>query len=1463
MSWRKKAFRWRHRRWASVALCGAVAVAGWPDHQLARAFVIEQEAGQFLKWPITPQSPEVSYVVDQVGTPDVPGLSELAAIQEGFRVWTDVGSAFLRFRSNGTVDTDQLSDEEFERTNLVGWVEDGWDEPPPDGLGLDRSFIAVTFVETERRRTASGEAGKVVQVITAFNGEHFIFSTSGNPLAMDVQNIMAHEAGHWLKLGHSAEAEATMFATSAIGETKKRDLHTDDRNGISRLYPQDDQFEPNNSQAAGTLLGRDNRSYEELTCLDVDWYLIDLNGGDGLTARIDFTSRYGNLQLALHDPAGTRVETSFGTDQDVETIIFNAPTAGRYGLRVFGSLKDTNSYALTIELRPNRPPSIPASPSPSDGATNQSRHIDLAWSGGDPDPGDTVTYSLFMEAGDPNPDVLAASGLRQPQFDPGRLAPGTAYFWRVVASDGKTSTSGLVWRFTTQANIPPGAPSAPTPAAGATNVRSPVRMSWSGGGDQDEDPVTYDVRLGIANPPEERLADGLTETTATTGELRHRTTYFWQVIARDSLGATTTGPVWSFTTQDPPPPSNHPPRAPANPQPSDGAIDQPISLTLRWTSGDPDGDALRYDVFFEASDASPDDRLGRNLSAASLTLDNLAFSTTHYWQVIASDGKAQTGGPVWSFTTEPPPPSRDATAPELSAHNPAPSAIEVPLDSNVFFRVKDDASGIQVESLTVQVAGQTIIRDGRALDEQPGRPFKVHMALIGSFRELVVNYDPSEEFRREQRVEVKVAVKDEAGNALDQRYTFTTQMLRLSPSIPVTPSRPTEGQYFPSIAISPNEKQIFVSWFELDRSSQRQELYLARSTDGGRRFTERRVPTDPAVGSVVDTPALSLNGGRLYLAWVQRRVRAELQPHPQVPDYDVYFSYSDDAGDSFAAPVRLNADATSVGASKDLALDARDGRVAVAWNLRSAPPDTTTPGIVLVRSLDRGTRFGPPEHVVQPPSGESISFPSIHWGPAGTLSLGWAATSGTGGFGPQARAIQRILFSTEGDAGGALQPPVTWYRNESTREFVSTLFARFIADPTGRWFHVVFLKEGDVAVLSVDTNADLPEGLPPHVTLTADALQTHHWHPTVATNRSGHLMAAWVDDRQPTTDGDTDIRCAESIDRGTSFNTPILASDPNDGGAPQESPAVAVDERGTVYLVWSDTRDGRRVRFTKSLARTQHKQEEISGIGGGAVEVGEGTALDRVRVELPPGAIDANIRITVSEPDGVPRTGLRDGATAIGQLVDFGPGGTQFAKPVRICLPYDPAELSRAGIAVPTLKIYRLVEPISVVNPTWEPLESVVEPSNQRVCAEVTHFSTHQLGGSNGGSSGGSGGNDGGGGGGSSGGTGGSEGGGGGGNSSGGSVSGGGSGGGGGGGGGCYLASSAFGSPQAPEVRVLIDLRARYTCRHPVGRRWLAFYDRYGPAWAQQLERHPWVKPAVRLVCYPLVRLAQYLGDHP
>ena len=95
------------------------------------------------------------------------------------------------------------------------------------------------------------------------------------------------------------------------------------------------------------------------------------------------------------------------------------------------------------------------------------------------------------------------------------------------------------------------------------------------------------------------------------------------------------------------PSPNQPPYTPSNPHPSSGATNIPLTQTLSWQGGDPDGDLVTYTVAFGTSDPTP--------VVAITTLAHytptLTMDTTYYWGITASDGISTSVGPTWRFTT--------------------------------------------------------------------------------------------------------------------------------------------------------------------------------------------------------------------------------------------------------------------------------------------------------------------------------------------------------------------------------------------------------------------------------------------------------------------------------------------------------------------------------------------------------------------------------------------------------------------------------------------------------------------------------------------------------------------------------------------------------------------------------------------------------------------------------------------
>lgn len=163
------------------------------------------------------------------------------AIETSFQSWEDVecegeplGLEFLldddpkdcdeHFRLKKDPDHDFSPDE-----NLFVFVED-W-----ENYGYDPSAFALTSV------WHNTTTGVIVGVDVELNETIGRFGICGiDPKrcrgVADIQNVVTHEIGHVLGLGHTDDEDAVMFAESKLGDTKKRTLKEDDIEGICEIY---------------------------------------------------------------------------------------------------------------------------------------------------------------------------------------------------------------------------------------------------------------------------------------------------------------------------------------------------------------------------------------------------------------------------------------------------------------------------------------------------------------------------------------------------------------------------------------------------------------------------------------------------------------------------------------------------------------------------------------------------------------------------------------------------------------------------------------------------------------------------------------------------------------------------------------------------------------------------------------------------------------------------------------------------------------------------------------------------------------------------------------------------------------------------------------------------------------------------------------------------------------------------
>ncbi|MFC1995017.1 IPT/TIG domain-containing protein [Chloroflexota bacterium] len=133
-------------------------------------------------------------------------------------------------------------------------------------------------------------------------------------------------------------------------------------------------------------------------------------------------------------------------DADSEKTMYGFVGTGENKKRTLHD-DDRAGIQWTYPGQDNNPPNTPSNPSPANHATGISTNVNLIWSGGDPDLGDTVAYDVYFGT-TPAPPMIS---YHQPAttYDPGILSYNTKYYWKIVAIDSQgASTIGAMWDFT-------------------------------------------------------------------------------------------------------------------------------------------------------------------------------------------------------------------------------------------------------------------------------------------------------------------------------------------------------------------------------------------------------------------------------------------------------------------------------------------------------------------------------------------------------------------------------------------------------------------------------------------------------------------------------------------------------------------------------------------------------------------------------------------------------------------------------------------------------------------------------------------------------------------------------------------------------------------------------------------------------------------------------------------------------
>jgi MYXO-CTERM domain-containing protein len=179
---------------------------------------------------------EVSVRVSTTAPAELPWFKLRDRVVMAFDTWNEVADCRLpQVEMVGTtkalsITTPKSLDEEPD--NVVVFIKSAakWSALP----GASSSTIALTFIA---HVPATGE---IIDADIAFNDAGFNFTVDDDAeLGVDLLSAITHEAGHFLGMGHSDDAAATMYADYGLRADDKlatRTLAQDDIDGVCALY---------------------------------------------------------------------------------------------------------------------------------------------------------------------------------------------------------------------------------------------------------------------------------------------------------------------------------------------------------------------------------------------------------------------------------------------------------------------------------------------------------------------------------------------------------------------------------------------------------------------------------------------------------------------------------------------------------------------------------------------------------------------------------------------------------------------------------------------------------------------------------------------------------------------------------------------------------------------------------------------------------------------------------------------------------------------------------------------------------------------------------------------------------------------------------------------------------------------------------------------------------------------------
>jgi hypothetical protein len=197
--------------------------------------------------------------------------------------------------------------------------------------------------------------------------------------------------------------------------------------------------------------------------------------------------------------------------------------------------------------------------------------------------------------------------------------------------------------------------------------------------DADNDPLFYDIYLDANNPPLNKVESTQELQQYTINNLQYDMTYYWEIVAWDSMADSSHSAIFQFSTK------LSPPEKPALVYPANNSAEEDTTLTLQWDYSGEYQDSLFFAIVLDTSE-TPITMIAPKVNEDHYNLKDLKFNSTYYWQVVANNGTDSTWSDIYQFTTKAPP----NVPPRISLSSPADNASNQPIALRLHWSAVDD-----------------------------------------------------------------------------------------------------------------------------------------------------------------------------------------------------------------------------------------------------------------------------------------------------------------------------------------------------------------------------------------------------------------------------------------------------------------------------------------------------------------------------------------------------------------------------------------------------------------------------------------------------------------------------------------------------------------------------------------------------------------------------------------------------